>query len=544
MACDAISRCSHVPGLLLLCAVVFLASTIGCTRTGSSAADRLIRDGDYQGAIEVLREAEAKDPSNVEIARDLGIVQYMAGNKYAAIETLEAAQAAKPKDRETVYYLARAYDEADMLDRALTAYADYIALGGEAQTEVSARIQALSVRKYEIQIQEALAEELWLKPAEIPENSIAVLEFMNVTKSQQYAPLSRGLAAMFMTDLSKVEQLRVLERLKMRVLLDELELAWGSREEASLAAQKLDWPPISEVSGIKMRLGSIRRRDSQEVYYDGPINDAKDGRYLDAVKSFQADHELTVDGVAGPQTRDVLSEALSAQRSSVVNQETAPEIGQLVGARQFVQGSFVPLGDEDIQLDASMVATDPSGLVRQTGPPVSGPVQSILRLEKELVYQTLETLGIEPTPEEREEIDKLPTKEFLAFLAYSQGLGFEDRGYLDDAAVAYNEAIRIDPDFNAAIARAALLRVSPNDLPNMDSRLVPHVPPVREPSPDRRERLDDTGSQSGLGPGPEEDRWDDEDPSPTDPEKISEDVSITIIIHFDTTGQPHARTKP
>ena len=55
-------------------------------------------------------------------------------------------------------------------------------------------------------------------------NSIAVLSFNNRSGQNKLTPLQKGLAVMLITDLVKVEQLRVVERVKIQALLDELEL--------------------------------------------------------------------------------------------------------------------------------------------------------------------------------------------------------------------------------------------------------------------------------------------------------------------------------
>jgi hypothetical protein len=87
------------------------------------------------------------------------------------------------------------------------------------------------------------------------------------------------------------------------------------------------------------------------------------------------------------------------------------------------------------------------GETSPTGEPVEGELENILRLEKGLAYQILAWFGVEPTPEERKKIDRLPTEDFLAFLAYSRGLQLEEEGNLDGAIEAYEEAIERDSDF-------------------------------------------------------------------------------------------------
>jgi len=81
-------------------------------------------------------------------------------------------------------------------------------------------------------------------------------------------------------------------------------------------------------------------------------------------------------------------------------------------------------------------------------------LQNIFRLEKALVFNVIAGLGIELTPEEREKIQFIPTQNLQAFLAYSRGLEKEDAGDFKTAAGFYQQAIKRDPNFGAAITKA------------------------------------------------------------------------------------------
>jgi N-acetylmuramoyl-L-alanine amidase len=54
--------------------------------------------------------------------------------------------------------------------------------------------------------------------------------------------------------------------------------------------------PLETTTGIKARLNNLG-------YWCGEINDQQDVRYDAAVRRFQEDHNLVVDGIVGPQTR-------------------------------------------------------------------------------------------------------------------------------------------------------------------------------------------------------------------------------------------------
>jgi N-acetylmuramoyl-L-alanine amidase len=71
----------------------------------------------------------------------------------------------------------------------------------------------------------------------------------------------------------------------------------------------VEWPimfghldPIDTTSGVKGRLNNLG-------YSCGPVNDQEDERYDAAVRRFQHEHELAVDGIVGPKTGSALSKA-------------------------------------------------------------------------------------------------------------------------------------------------------------------------------------------------------------------------------------------
>jgi N-acetylmuramoyl-L-alanine amidase len=57
--------------------------------------------------------------------------------------------------------------------------------------------------------------------------------------------------------------------------------------------------PLETISGVKGRLNNLG-------YDCGEVNSVKDEQYLAAVRQFQSDNDLKVDGIVGPHTREAL----------------------------------------------------------------------------------------------------------------------------------------------------------------------------------------------------------------------------------------------
>ncbi len=517
-----------------------LAAVAGCATAPRSPGDDLLARGDYAAAVTALTEAQAARPDDPALKRNLGIALLETGKTEAALAELQEAHALAPKDPVAAFHLGRAAEAAGQPDLAARAYGDYLALGGKHRAEVQARLNDLAHRRAEAQIKAALAQEASLSVDQVPDNTLAVPDFVNVAASDTLAPLSRGLSAVMVTDLSKVREFRVLERDRLQVLLDELDLARPA--EGSGAPAKLH--AMNTPLGLKERLGALIRPSTGKPYYTGPTDDQRDAALASAVKAFQADHKLTVDGVAGPRTLAALQSALgepgravaAAVPPSPVDPATAPRLGVLLGARRFVQGGFAPLGQTDVRLDASLVGVR-EGTLNSTGEPVEGPLPRILHLEKDLLGQVLAALGVTPTPEERRELERVPTESFPAFLAWSRGLVLQDQGRREEALAAFREAARLDPGFEEAKASEEVAAVTPADQISVDRAEIQTAvpPPGVLGGAGAADRLLRTGAWVGLGPGPDLDRWADTDPTVTGTEKLDEGGSQTGTIEVGGT---------
>jgi TolB-like protein len=544
--CAAILHTTVLRGAVV--AAVVLVS--GCAGTGRSTGGRLLEHGQYAAAVEALRTEAALRPDDPRIQRDLGVALLESGRAADAASILRKVRIALPREAGTAFQLGRACEGSGDFDGALAAYRDYLALGGRGKDEVAARLQAVTQRRIEAEMRAVLANEDSLATVEVPDNAVAVPDFANPARSDSLAPLARGLAAMLISDLGRVGSLRVLERARIRVLLDELAMAAPAASD-SLASAPL--PPITSPEGVRARLETLVRPSTGRPYLAGaepsavnrPVGN-RDSALREAIRAFQSDHGLWADGLAGRVTGTALESAwqsgpgkqtadaagtasgvVAPARSApgLVAPEAAPRLGRLLGARRFIQGSFLPLPAEQVQLDANVVEAS-TGISLPAGAPVSGGLRDVLQLQKELLHRILQALGIELTPSQREALDVLPTRDFLAFLAYSRGLELEDQGRETEATSAYREATRRDPSFDAATTRARISAVTPSAQQQLDRRELSRL---ERPEPLSADKVLRTGTWTGLGPGPDVERTDDLDPGRTDAQNASPADAIIVI---------------
>ena len=340
----------------------FLLLFSACAPTSYEITSGLLEQGKNDEAIAMSRSNLARNPDDPLFLKYLGIGLY---NKkyYAEAEPwLDRSVSVDPEDDQAVYYLASCYEGVVDYPKAIQYYRKYqeLTVFGEYRDIVEARIKILYRQQMDIEAKMALVEESQLDVASIPTNTIAVLYFENKGSMRNLDPLQKGIADMMITDLSKVQSVRVVERLRLQKLMEELNFS----------------------------------------------------------------------------------------ESNLVDERSAPRLGKLLGAYRLVKGTFFDLTSEKMRIDALVAQTRTGSLDGVTD--ISGNMTEFFRLEKELVFKILDELKIRITDKEREAILEIPTENFFAFLQYSQGMDYEDKGMYVQAVQSYSGAVQSDQKFSQA----------------------------------------------------------------------------------------------
>lgn len=137
-----------------------------------------------------------------------------------------------------------------------------------------------------------------------------------------------------------------------------------------------------------------------------------------------------------------------------VDEATAARSGRILGAAQVVHGVVRETnGGGSVAIEAQVVRTV-GGEVSASGTGTDR-LQRLLDLQKAIVFDLLDQLGIVPTPAERRAIGERPTADLQAFLAFSRGLEAQDRGEFIAARRHFDAAAGRDAGFGAARDRVA-----------------------------------------------------------------------------------------
>ncbi len=348
--------------IILLCMINIVVS-LGCAvRSEFSVGQKALNEGNYDGAISIFQYALRKSPDDPKILTELGYAYYKKFDFYKAIQYLEKAKSIDPDFGKAYLYLGMIYERQNDIPKAVKEYNSYYQRMPFTPMgrKLKARIGILMRNQIASEIKSAIKQEKSLSVASIPENTIAVVYFSNHTGNAELDPLRKGIADMMTTDLSQVKSLRVLERTRLQLLMDEIGLA----------------------------------------------------------------------------------------SQGIIDPESKPRVGQLLGARRLVSGGFSMPQQGSLRLDS--VSNDIVSEKIDAETNVSGKLDQFFMMEKQLVFGILESLNVEITQEERDAIQKIPTESFLAFLAYCRGIDYEDRGMYKEASSEFKRAVEIDPKFSIA----------------------------------------------------------------------------------------------
>lgn len=169
---------------------------------------------------------------------------------------------------------------------------------------------------------------------------------------------------------------------------------------------------------------------------------------------------LTVDLAAVPEITVVerlrlqtLLDEMALSSGNAFDPATAPRAGRLLRSGRIVGGGLDAGGDRlaaDVALWAWPSGDAPSFM------PHEGALADLFEIKKQMALGIVQSLGIGLSPAQRAQIERAPTNNLQAFLAYSRGLLEEDAGNYEAAAAEYNEALRLDPGFTAAANKAQL----------------------------------------------------------------------------------------
>lgn len=351
----------YVP-LILLCIIVL---SFGCSQSLYMKGITYSRDGQYETALTNLYRAIEENPEDYRAWREIGLIYYKTDSRNKAEEAFGMSNRIKPNTFSSLY-LGLIFEHREQFEKAIKLYGSALNLGGSSETRnmIRDRLKILLDKKIERDASLAFQNEADIDIENIPDNTIAVINFDGSNLLPDMKPLALGMAELTASDLAKISRLNVVERIKINTILNELKF-------------------------------------SQSQYSDP---------------------------------------------------KSAPRVGRLLGSRKIVLGTLTSTGDESFRIDGALVNT----VDRETSrtEPTEGELKKFFGVQKNFVFNIIDTLGIKLTKKERDAIEKVPTESFLAFMAFSRGLYYQQQGLDEDALESFQKAGQYDPGFAGAAGMA------------------------------------------------------------------------------------------
>lgn len=229
-------------------------------------------------AIAKLEAERARRPQNVAALRALGVAYYKAKRYSDASSVLDQARRLDPRDGVSALYGGLSAEALGDLTSAKAAYNAYLTVGRtrKVKNEIRARLVSLGREEALAAAKSAVANEARVSQTPGSPLTIAVPPMTFSGTDSTLRPLERGMADLVITDLSRSQQLTVVERDRMQALSDEIRLSAGGGVDSSTAVRAGRLIQAGNlVNGAILQQGTNLRIDARLVNVaSGVIGDA------------------------------------------------------------------------------------------------------------------------------------------------------------------------------------------------------------------------------------------------------------------------------
>ena len=188
--------------------------------------------------IPLLEAQAARQPTNSQIRFRLASALQAADRCDSAVVVALSAQRLAPADPLGPLVIGACQEKGGRYDLAHATYSDFASRHPRARGVAAVRAMAqLALRAQANQTAKlALARESTLTTLPPEPSTVAVLP-LTIAGDSSLQPLSRGLAELITSDLALVRSLRLLERMQVGSLVDELRLSQSARVDSTTAAR-------------------------------------------------------------------------------------------------------------------------------------------------------------------------------------------------------------------------------------------------------------------------------------------------------------------
>ena len=176
--------------------------------------------------IPVLVRKIRTNPKDWNTLRELGIILVKLRDYKRGRILLERTLRLNPQDPQTVFYYGLSLEFCNEEKRAFNVYRNYSKFPrlSRYRRMSQARYDFLNRKMMRQEAKALLRQEGQLGTKAFSPKSIAVFPFSYQGSDMNYATLGKGLSEMIITDLSQVKGLKLIERIRLQTLLEEMKL--------------------------------------------------------------------------------------------------------------------------------------------------------------------------------------------------------------------------------------------------------------------------------------------------------------------------------
>jgi len=216
--------------------IVILLFSVGlffyCATSRYHRGDQLLKQGMNQKAlreyVKILHQDKRKNGTFTDVRAMLGAVSaYYQMQKYDKVQKMcKIILKVDSRNGGALFYAASSLEQQDKLDWAIKFYKQFprVNIQDPYRSFLEARYRLLMNQELAKNMRAAIKREREIEIDKIPENSIAVLYFVDSEQTNELNSLSKGLAEMLISDLRQINQLKVVDRQKVQTLMEELQL--------------------------------------------------------------------------------------------------------------------------------------------------------------------------------------------------------------------------------------------------------------------------------------------------------------------------------
>ncbi|NOZ63038.1 MAG: hypothetical protein GXO74_15415 [Calditrichaeota bacterium] len=213
-----------------------------CASNRYLTADKYLQQEKYDLALkEYIRLAEAQASFN--LSKDVpaltgAMIAYYGLGKYKkSFDLSKRILSLDTYNSAAIFYAGLNLEQKEKfsLAKRIYRYYQFLSSSDPYYDLIKARFNFMVEKEMEARAKMALQLEKSVGMGQVVDNTLAVLYFANLAEDPRWDAVSKGLAEMLITDFTQVKKLRVIERVQLQKLLDEMELAMSGLADPKIA---------------------------------------------------------------------------------------------------------------------------------------------------------------------------------------------------------------------------------------------------------------------------------------------------------------------